>query len=58
MRSSLLDRLYEKGIFEGFIVGRNSGHVFHLQFADDTLLFCKYDDAILEILFDTIKAFE
>lgn len=57
VQSSLLDNIHEKGIFEGFIVGRNSVYIFHLQFADATLIFCK-DDGMVEILFKIIKAFE
>lgn len=29
-----------------------------LQFADDTLLFCKYDEAMLDTLIQTIEFFE
>lgn len=33
-------------------------HISHLQFADDTLHFCKDEEVMLELLFDSIKAFE
>ena len=43
MLSALLNRLYEKGKFEGSKVGKISIHVHCLQIADDTLIFCKYE---------------
>lgn len=49
---------YEKGKFEGFVVGKDVVHVSLLQFADDTLIFCKYDDDMLENLRKTIEIFE
>lgn len=39
-------------------MGRDSIRIFHLQFADDTLLFCKEDDSMLNTMFNSIKAFE
>lgn len=55
--SALMTRLHEKGIFKGFVVGKDKVHVSILQFADDTLIFCKYDDEMLENL-RTIELFE
>ncbi|RVW33331.1 putative mitochondrial protein [Vitis vinifera] len=37
--SMMLLRVEERGILEGFLVGRNRIRVTHLQFADDTLFF-------------------
>ena len=56
--SGLLSRLHDKGKYEGFIVGKDAVHVSLLQFADDTLLFCKYDNDMLENLRKTIEFFE
>ena len=56
--SSLISRLHKIKKFEGFIVGKNKVHVPILQFADDTLLFCKYDFDMLEVLRKTIEFFE
>lgn len=39
-------------------MGRDSVHVSLMQFADDTLLFCKDKKEMLKILFETIKAFQ
>lgn len=44
--SSNLVKGYESGLVEGFEVGRNSIHINHLQFADDTLFFAS-DDAVI-----------
>lgn len=56
--SALITRFHEKGKFEGFIVGVDKIHISILQFADATLLFCKYDDEMLENLRKTIDLFE
>lgn len=56
--SSLLARLHEKGKFEGLVVGKDRVHVSILHFADDTLIFCKYDHVMLENLRKTIKFFD
>lgn len=45
-------------LFEEFIVGKKKVHVPILQFAEDTLLFCKYDDGMLTNLRQTIALFE
>lgn len=39
--SRLIVRAEERGLFEGFLVGRNRTKVSHLQFADDTIFFSK-----------------
>lgn len=39
--SRLIVRAEERGLFEGFLVGRNRIKVSHLQFADDTIFFSK-----------------
>ena len=38
------------GMSKGFIVGKDKVHVSLLLFADDTLIFCKNDEAMMEIL--------
>lgn len=44
-------------MYEGFLVGKDKVHLSILQFAD-SLLFCKYDEAMLVILIQTIGLFE
>ena len=53
-----VNMLVVNGHYEGFVVGKEKVHVPMLQFADDTLLFCKYDESILMKLKDTIALFE
>lgn len=55
--SALLSRIHEKGKYEGFVVGKDCVHVSLLQFTNDTLIFCKYDDEMIENL-RTIELFE
>lgn len=45
-------------LFEGFVVGKERTHVSILQFTDDTLLSCKYDDGMLDKLRQTLELFE
>ena len=47
---ALIDRVLQSGLFEGFLVGKGKVHVSILQFADNTLLFCKYDNTMIDIL--------
>lgn len=54
----LIARIHEKRIFEGFIVGKEKIHESILQFPDDTLIFWKYDDGMLNNLKKTIEIFE
>ena len=37
MLGRLMDKAYDQGVIRGFTVGRETVHVSHLQFADDTL---------------------
>ena len=37
--SRLMVRVEERGLFEGFLAGRNRIRVSHLQFVDDTIFF-------------------
>lgn len=46
---SLLENVHAKGLFEGFIVRQRAVHISHLQFSDNTLLFCQDDDRKLEL---------
>ena len=45
--SALVVKLHQIGLFEGFVVGKENIHVSILKFADDTLLFCKYNSNML-----------
>ena len=40
-------KLYENGLYEGFVVGKEKIHVRLLQYAVDTPLFCKHDEGML-----------
>lgn len=55
--SALIARLHEKRKFEGFIMGKDRIHVSILQFANDTLISCKYEDEMIENLRKTIELF-
>ena len=55
---AIINNLHFNGQYEGFLVGKDSIHLPLLQFADDTLLFCKYDDQMLLKLKDAIRLFE
>ena len=37
----MIVRAGQRGLFEGFLVGRNRTRVSHLQFADDTIFFSR-----------------
>lgn len=56
--NNLVHKAHDNGLYEGFLVGKDKMHLLILQFADDTLLFCKNDDAMLDILIQTISFFE
>lgn len=56
--SSLIARLHDRGVYEGFRVGRDKIHVSILQYADDTLIFCKDDDDMLAKLKEIIDLYE
>lgn len=43
---------------KGFVVGKDKVHVSILQFANDTLIFCKYDDNMLNALIEITQLFE
>lgn len=51
-------KIYEQGSFEGLMVGKDNIHISILQFADDTLLFCKDNDSMLITLRKTVELFE
>lgn len=55
---ALVEKLHGNGLFEGFVVGKEKIHVYILQFADDTLLLCKYDDEMFDKLRKTLAIFE
>lgn len=40
---ALVLKLYENGLYEGFVAGEEKVHIPLVQYADDTFLFCKYD---------------
>ena len=48
--SRLIFRAKERGLIEGFLVGRNRTRVLILQFADDTIFFSKASMEHLQIL--------
>lgn len=50
--------IHENGMFEGFLVGKDKIHLSILQFADNTLLFCKNDNNMLNTPIQTIGFFE
>ena len=56
--SNLFSNLYEKEMFEGFVVGKDKIHISILQFAGDTLLFCKFDEVLMKNLRKTLSIFE
>ena len=53
-----ISKLHSSGQFEGFLVDKDMIHLPLLQFADDTLLFCKYDVKMLFKLKEAIRLFE
>ena len=55
---AFISQIYSNGLFEGFLVGQDKVHLSILQFADDTLLFCKYDDGMLDSLIQTDGLYE
>lgn len=55
---ALLVKAHNSGIYEGFVVGKDRIHVPILQYADDTLLFCKFDDSMLVKLRQIVEFFE
>ena len=55
---ALLNMLVVNRHYEGFVVGKEKVHIPILQFVDDTLLFCKYDESMLMKLKGTIALFE
>ena len=46
------------GLFEGFRVARNSQAISHLQFADDTLIFCGENEDQIRNVKATLLCFE
>ena len=45
-------------MFEGFVVGKDRIHIPILLFSDDTLLFCKFNEEMVENLRKTLLVFE
>ena len=43
-------------MFEGFVVGKDRIHIPIVQFADDALLFCKFDEKMMENLRKTLQS--
>ncbi|XP_077249006.1 uncharacterized protein LOC143888448 [Tasmannia lanceolata] len=56
--SKLVQKSCEKGLIEGFRIGRNKVEVSILQFADDTLIFCEPDFAQVKNLKATLRCYE
>ena len=55
--SSFISNLHLNGLYEGFMVGKNNVHVPLLQFADNTLIFSKFDEVIHENVKKTLEIF-
>ena len=51
----IISKLHSSGQFESFLVGKDMIHLSLLQFADDTLLFCKYNVKMLFKLKEAIS---
>ena len=43
---AIINKLYILGHYECFVVGKEKIHIPILQYTDDILLFCKYDEDI------------
>lgn len=55
---TLLNKLVVNGRYEGFVVGKEKFQIPIVQFAEDTLLFCMYDESMLMKWKATITLFE
>lgn len=55
--SSLITNLHMKSLYEEFKIEKDNIHVHLLQFADDTLIFCKFDEDMLRNLRKTLENF-
>lgn len=55
--TTLIDNIHLRGVYEGFILSSSNIDVSILQFADDTLLFCQYNDLFLSNLKETVELF-
>ena len=55
---AIINKLYVNGHYEGFVTGKEKIHIPILQYTDDTLLFCKYDEDLLLKLKEAIRLFE
>ncbi|KAA0031516.1 Transposon TX1 uncharacterized [Cucumis melo var. makuwa] len=56
--TAITNKLHLSGQYEDFLVGKDLIHLPLLQFADDILLFCKFDDQILLKFKEAIRLFE
>lgn len=56
--SSLLERASSNGLLEGFVDALDKIQIFHLQFADDTILFCQDNNYMINNLVTSIEIFE
>ena len=55
---AIINKLHDNGHFERFMVGKDSVHIPILQYADDTIPFCKDDEAMQLKLKEAINLFE
>ena len=55
--SKLLVRVEKRGLFEGFLVGRNKTRASHLQFANDTIFFSRASLEDLQTLKQILMVF-
>ena len=58
VRGTITNKLHDNGHLEGFMVGKDRVHIPILQYADDTILFCKDDEPMLLKLKEAINLFE
>lgn len=51
------ENAYSRGVYKGFVVAKDNILVPLLQFADDTLIFSKYDEKMFGVLLKTVDFF-
>ncbi|XP_028121753.1 uncharacterized protein LOC114318966 [Camellia sinensis] len=54
----IIDLAKDKGVIEGFVVGRDRIEVTHLQFADDTIFFSSKEENKVGCLLQVLRIFE
>lgn len=56
--SRMINAVVDVGLFAGFSVAKNTPAIGHLQFADDTLIFCGNDEDQIRYVKATLLCFE